>query len=131
MAGAWPPQKPDLPRPRDAGAKPTDAKQPRSPSDADIAAFKKAKAKQEAEKAVETTVTGAIPGVEACFRQHKVPPGERTLTITVHRSGRVLSSSISGVDGDADRCVGRILGDLHVNGALTETMTVKRQLRSR
>lgn len=97
-------------------------------TDADIAAFKEAKAKQETEKAVEASVNGVLDKVKGCFQQHNAAPGQRTLKVRVHRSGRVLSSNVSGVSGEVNRCIEGVLSQLHVSGMQTDTIDVERKL---
>lgn len=123
----WVHREPDLgPKPDAKGAV---VKKPAA-SDADIAAQKEAEDKEATEKAIEASVNGALGRVKACLNQHKAAPGQYTLSVRVHRSGRVLSSSVSGLGGEANRCVQGVLSGLKVNGVLTDTITVKRQLKN-
>lgn len=99
-------------------------------SDADLAKFKEEKERAESEKAVTGAVNGAISGVKACFDAAKgVTAGSYTLQVRVHRSGRVLSSGVSGVDPEVNRCVEKALGGLRVSGLKTETIDVQREIK--
>jgi len=95
-------------------------------TDADLAAYKEAKDRADTEVAVQRSVTTAIPRMVQCFDRSKVEPGKRTLRVRVHRSGRVLSASVDGVDDTVNRCVEQALGSLRVSGVKTDTIDVQR-----
>jgi hypothetical protein len=124
----WAHEEPDLGAFDAAVRKPTVKKE--VASDADIAAAKEDEEKMATEKAVEASVNGALGRVKSCFNRHKAAAGQYTLSVRVHRSGRVLSSNVSGLSGEANRCVERALSNLRVKGVLTDTFTFKRPLKN-
>jgi hypothetical protein len=127
---AWPHLSPDARLPDAKVARPPDAAKPIA-SDADLAKFQEEKDRQESEKAVTGAVNGALSGVRACFDAQKMTAGSYQLKVRVHRSGRVLSSGVtgSGTSPELDRCVGKALGGLQVQGLKTDTIDVQREIK--
>lgn len=123
----WPHQPPDAALP-DA-KRPPDLKLTPISTDADLAKFKEEKERVESEKAVVGAVNGSISGVKACFDAQSMTAGSYTLQVRVHRSGRVLSSGVSGAGLEVNRCVEKALSGLRVSGLKTDTIDVEREIK--
>ena len=124
---AWPHQPPDAAVP-DAKRAP-DLKLTPISTDADLAKFKEEKERADSEKAVVGAVNGAISGVKSCFDARSMTAGSYTLQVRVHRSGRVLSSGVSGASSEVNRCVEKALSGLRVSGLKTDTIDVQREIK--
>jgi hypothetical protein len=121
--------------PKDAGPKPVASKPAGSAktvavsTDADIAKFKADKAQAETEKAVNATLGAALPQLKPCFDKYGAPSGDVSISVRVHRSGYVNSSSATGVNADVSTCLDGILRKLKVNGVQTDSITVTRTFK--
>lgn len=83
----------------------------------------------ESEKLVIAVVEGRLSAVKACMDRQSLPAGDYGFRVRVHRSGRVLSASIPGVNADTDRCIQDALGGLQISGMKTDTIDVQRTIR--
>lgn len=93
------------------------------------------KAKRLAREATLKSVDGALRGASAsmkrCYDQSKAKAGSATLSFRVHRSGYVMSPSVSGVDPKVRSCIEGVLKRLRVSGVKTPSLNVTRTLRFR
>jgi hypothetical protein len=114
--------KPDAPRPKPKGKGKTIA----VATDADIAKYREEKARAETEKAVNTTLSAALPRMKPCFDRHGAASGDVVVRVRVHRSGYVMSSSVSGVSGEVQSCLDGVLRSLKVSNVQTDSISVER-----
>jgi hypothetical protein len=112
-------------RPGPKGIKPGE----RYATDADIAAFEAKKALAATEKAATNTLNSTAPQLKSCFERHGTGTVNATVSIRVHRSGHVMTSSVSGVNDAVRNCVQNILNDLKVDGVQTDSVTVQRTFK--
>ena len=112
--------KPDAPRPKPKGKTIAVA------TDADIAKYREDKARAETEKAVNTTLSAALPRMKPCFDRHGAASGDVVVRVRVHRSGYVMSSSVSGVSGEVQSCLDGVLRSLKVSNVQTDSISVER-----
>jgi hypothetical protein len=118
------------PKPKPAVGKPAvSAKTLAVSTDADIAKFKADKAQAETEKAVNATLGAALPQMKPCFDKFGAPTGSVSISVRVHRSGYVNSSSTTGVNADVSTCLDGVLRKLKVTGVQTDSITVTRTFK--
>lgn len=120
------------PKPRPAVGKPAGSTKTLAVStDADIAKFKADKAQAATEKAVNATLGAALPQMKPCFDKFGAPSGSVSISVRVHRSGYVTSSSATGVNADVSNCLDGVLRKLRVSDVQTDSITVTRTFKFR
>lgn len=94
---------------------------------------KEEKAKKEAEakkiateKAVDGVLSSAGSTFKRCYDQSNEKSGTTTLSFSVHRSGYFMSPKVTGVGGQAARCIENILGKLRVSNQTGDSLSITR-----
>ncbi len=87
-------------------------------------------AKEATLRSVDAALRGASALMKRCYDQVNAKAGSATLSFRVHRSGYVLSPSVSGVDPRAKSCIEGTLKRLRVSG-VKASLNVTRTLRFR
>ncbi len=78
---------------------------------------------------VDNVLRGATALIKRCYDQGGAKAGSATLHFRVHRSGYVMSPSVSGVSENVKVCIEQVLSRLRVSGVKTSSLNVTRTLR--
>ncbi|MCK5799031.1 MAG: hypothetical protein KAI47_17685 [Deltaproteobacteria bacterium] len=78
---------------------------------------------------VDNALRGVTASIKRCYDQSEAKAGNATLRFRVHRSGYVMSPSVSGVSGKVKVCIEQVLSRLRVSGVKTSSLNVTRTLR--
>lgn len=81
------------------------------------------------EKKVDSTLGGAMGALKRCFETGGESGGKVTLRFRVHRSGYVLSPSLSGVGASSAACARGVIGKMKISGNDVGTVDMVRTLK--